>query len=120
MSKNEQTLFSALVALANADGHISPEERAWLREVLDQAGLKGEVSIEHAPPLDREALRQAVKTREDRIALLKFCLMVAMSDGNVAPEEYGFLKMLAQDLEVSEAELEDLRHNTVLAVEPGE
>lgn len=116
----EKTLFTALVATAGADGQISPEERAWLREILKQAGLKAEVSLDHAPPLDRDALRRALAGREDRVAFLKIGLMVAMSDGTVSAPEYDFLKSLAQDLEVSEADLEDLRHETILAVEPGD
>lgn len=120
MKEVERTIFAALVALAKSDGMIDPEERAWLREVLDQAGVAGEVSIEHAPALDHAKLRRLVASREDRLALLKFGLMVTMADGNVSPKEYDFLKVLAGDLEISEEELEQLRHETVLAVEPGD
>jgi len=120
MTKAEKTIFSALVALAAADGPISPEERAWLHEVLEEAGIKRGVSLEHPQPVDRELLRSAVRTREDRLDFLKFGLLVAMADGSVSAAEHDFLKELAQDLDVSEAELEDLRHNTVLAIEPGD
>lgn len=114
---DEQTLFSALVALARADGPISDQERAWLREVLERAGL-GEEEMEGAGSLDREALRRAAPDAESRRTLLRFMLMVSLADGETSAPELGVLREVARDLDVSEAELEEMRRDTVLATEP--
>lgn len=105
----ERAIFSALVGLAKVDGRFTPEERAWILQVVDEADLEAA----ETEPVDREALLQAVATPSDRRDFLKFALTVAMVDGEISDGEVEYLRTLAEDFEVSPAEFHDL-HESVM------
>lgn len=110
MSDNaERAIFSALVGLAKADGKFTPDERAWILQVVDEADL----ADAEGAPVDREALKKAVATPSDRRDLLKFALTVAMVDGEISDAETEYLRQLAEDFQISAAEFRAIHQSVI-------
>ena len=118
MSHNPQKygeqLNALLRKLAEADGIVTQEETSWLKLLKKEFGEGNEGQVEFDP----EALKSVVENSYEAEELLELLLMVSLSDGQTTPPEWHLIQEVAQILGVSAERLEELRSETVLAVDP--
>ena len=107
-------LLALLRRLTEADGTVTHNERAWLKLLQKEFGQK---SAPHAE-FDAEALKAAVEGEGESEELIQLLLMVSLSDGQTTPDEYKLIQEVAKIVDISDEHLEQLRAETVLAVEP--
>jgi len=117
MQEAEKALIKSLVHVIWADGEVSEEERRLLGGVLTQLDLDdkalGEVASMMAEPPDLTNLKESVKDVESRKEIMKVLLAMAMADGKVEISELRFLNKIARQLELSDADLESLKKETI-------
>ncbi len=114
-TEHSRSILNALFQLAQSDGNVSDEEKAWLNKLLEDSGL------DELPTLDIlyfDKLREAIPERDDRERFIQMMLMVSLADGLTSTEELAFIRLVAEELGFTEQELDDFRQNTVLAVDP--
>ena len=123
MNSTESALLKGLVHVIWADGEVTPEERHLLGGVLTQLGMSDEQVAQVAQmmvePPDLSDLKGSVPDHESRLEIVKVLLAMALADGKVDVKELRSLNKIAQLLEVSPAELESLKKETLEAVEGG-
>lgn len=112
--EHASAILNALYQLTQADGQVSQDEKAWLNQLLQNSGLDKMPSMQL---LSFDRLREAVPEHEERLKLIEFMFMVSLVDGQTTPEETAFIDLVAQELEVSPEQVEELRQTTVLAVD---
>ena len=117
MQEAEKALIKSLVHVIWADGEVSEDERRLLGGVLSQLDLDdkalGEVASMMAKPPDLTNLKESVKDVESRKEIMKVLLAMAMADGKVEISELRFLNKIARQLELSDADLETLKKETI-------
>jgi len=117
MQEAEKALIKSLVHVIWADGEVSEDERRLLGGVLTQLDLDdkalGEVASMMAKPPDLTNLKESVKDVESRKEIMKVLLAMAMADGKVEISELRFLNKIARQLELSDADLESLKKETI-------
>lgn len=113
--EHARSILNALYQLAQSDGRVCDEEKAWLNRLLEESGL------EELPILDIlyfDKLKEALPTRDDRARFVQMMLMVSLADGLTSVEELAFIGLVAEELGFTKEELDEFRQNTVLAVDP--
>lgn len=123
MQNSEKALLKSLVHVIWADGEVTDDERRLLGGVLtqldlDEAAIK-EVADMMAQPPSIEDLKSSVKDPETRREVMKVLLAMSMADGKVEISELRFLNKLARQLEISDADLESLKEETLQEIEGG-
>lgn len=117
MQEAEKVLIKSLVHVIWADGEVSEDERRLLGGVLSQLDLDdgqlNEVASMMAKPPDLTNLKESVKDVESRKEIMKVLLAMAMADGKVEISELRFLNKIARQLELSDADLESLKKETL-------
>lgn len=117
MQEAEKVLIKSLVHVIWADGEVSEDERRLLGGVLSQLDLDDgqltEVASMMAKPPDLTNLKESVKDVESRKEIMKVLLAMAMADGKVEISELRFLNKIARQLELSDADLESLKKETL-------
>lgn len=103
--------LAEIVGLLLADEQYSRDEERRLRVVLESAGQKDALPNRKADPpkLQREALSAELTTPESRRDFMEFMLVVADYDWVTQASEVAYLDGLAQHLEVSPEEMEELK-----------
>jgi uncharacterized tellurite resistance protein B-like protein len=99
--------FQNLVAVAYADGSFSEEEMHFLAEKAVDFGLDNEIVdaiIKRAPELEFEVPLNDFE-REDQLSDVVFMSMV---DGNVAEKEYNLCLKIAEKLEFTVKDLDQV------------
>ncbi|BCH23085.1 protein YebE [Mesorhizobium sp. L-8-10] len=97
-------LIRAMIAAANADGHIDDEERKKIADRVSLAGLDGEAQdflmseIEH--PLSIDALVAAAQTEAQKVELYTASRLTIEPDSRA---ERGYLDLLAGRLKLPDA-----------------
>lgn len=123
MQAAEKALIKSLVHVIWADGEVSEDERRLLGGVLSQLDLDDqsltEVAGMMAEPPDLQNLKDSVQDPEARKEIMKVLLAMAMADGKVEIAELRFLNKIARQLEISDADLEKLRNETLEEIEDG-
>jgi uncharacterized membrane protein YebE (DUF533 family) len=98
------TLVRAMIAAANADGHIDDEERKKIADKLTLSGIGAEaerfLNDEIAKPLSIEELVAAVETDAQKIELYTASRLTIDPDSRV---ERGYLDLLAGRLKLPDA-----------------
>lgn len=109
-----QQLLALIRKLTEADGDITSTERSWLRL------LKKEFGTGESPDaaFDPEVLKRAVEGEGESVELIQLLLMVSLADGQTTPNELKLIADVAELVGISSERLEQLRRDTVLAVEP--
>lgn len=124
MQNTEKALLKSLIHVIWADGEVSSEEQRLLHGILNQLQLdaaeKREVAemLADQPPR-MEDLRQLAGDMEGRKEIMKVLLAMAMADGHIELTEIRFLEKIARNLEISDADLEQLRNETLQETEGG-
>lgn len=109
-----QQVLGLIRKLTEADGDVTRNERSWLRL------LKREFGAENAPDarFDPEVLKATIQDAGEAKELVQLLLMVSLSDGQTTPEEWSLIQEVAGLVNIERSQLEELRSETVLAVEP--
>lgn len=98
-----EKLLRAMVSVAKADGHVTPEERARIDEALGRMGLDAEaaelISAELDAPLDVRRIAGLASSPEEATEIYAASLLVADEQ---SLEEKGYLAMLAAALNLEE------------------
>ncbi|MBX3226460.1 MAG: hypothetical protein KIT84_32635 [Labilithrix sp.] len=97
------TMLRAMHAVAQADGAITPKERALLEVSRD--ALRLDVQLADLAPLD---LAEAEGEGGERI--VQAMILMAIMDGAAAPEEAALVKAVADRAKVDDARVANLRH----------
>lgn len=117
MQETEKALIKGLVHVIWADGEVNEDERRLLGGVLTQLSLDEksihEVSSMMSKPPDLTNLKESVKDMEARREIMKVLLAMAMADGRIDISELRFLHKFARQLELTEADLEKLKNETI-------
>ncbi|MEZ4315972.1 MAG: TerB family tellurite resistance protein [Myxococcota bacterium] len=110
----------ALLAMnmANADGHITDEERAAIRAFIlehvtdadegmaDKALHEAEEAVRSEAKVDAAVVAvRAVSSEDQRRLLVELLVHVAQVDGVVKPEEVAFMQRVGNELGLSEADV---------------
>lgn len=98
--------LAAMRDVALADGVVSDEEQLMLRIHGELFGLEDE--LDAVPPLDLDALAVALADPAHRAALVQRLVMMAMLDGEVAPEEIARTRAIASRLGVLEPAIQQM------------
>ncbi len=96
-------LLQALKTVAMADGTFALKEQAMLiasAELLEQP-----TDIAELATVTGEELAAAIRNPEARVLALKACLVMAIVDGQISPEEWKVLSELRAALAIDEAQL---------------
>ena len=121
MNITEQALLKGLVHVIWADGEVTDDERDLLGSVLVQLGSTPaqvkEVAQMMIDPPDLGDLKSAVPDHGSRLELLRILLAMAHADGKVAGAEMRLLEKMAQQLDVTLAELEAIKCETMETME---
>ncbi|PTE14146.1 tellurite resistance TerB family protein [Pseudogemmobacter blasticus] len=92
-------LVQAMVSVAKADGHVTPDERARIDEALQRMGLEAEaealIKAELDAPLDVRRIAGLARSPEEAAEIYAASLLVA---DDQSLEEKGYLAMLAAAL----------------------
>lgn len=123
MQEAEKALVKSLVHVIWADGEVSDDERRLLGGVLTQLDLDDkslrEVAGMMEQPPELTNLKEAVKDAEARKEIMKVLLAMSMADGKVDVSELRFLNKIARHLDLSDADLEALKQETLQEIEGG-
>lgn len=118
MSTDKQEYGRQLLALirklTESDGTVTRNERAWLGLLRQEFGMKEAPGAD----FDAQALKAAVQGENEARELVQLLLMVSLSDGQTTPDEWSLIQEIGRLVGVSDEQLETLRRETVLAVEP--
>lgn len=109
-----QQLLALIRKLTEADGDVTSNERSWLRLLKKEFG---QTEAPHAE-FDPEILKRAVEGEDESVELIQLLLMVSLADGQTTPNELKLISDVADLVGISSEQLEQLRRETVLAVEP--
>lgn len=99
--------FQNLVAVAYADGNFFEDEMHFLAEKAVEFGLDNDIveaTIKRAPELEFEVPLNDVD-REDQLSDVVFMSMV---DGNVAEKEYNLCLKIAEKLDFTKRDLDEI------------
>ncbi len=114
-------VLRASCCVAGADGDCSPEELAILKDLAANVGV-GQASFEAIiaraiddPDFYKQQFRILKSQPREAMTTL---LMVAMADRRVDVKEAKVLQTLAANLELSQAEFDDLVQNAAANVQP--
>jgi uncharacterized tellurite resistance protein B-like protein len=123
LQESEKALVKSLVHVIWADGEVTDDERRLLGGVLtqlqlDDASIK-EVAQMMAQPPSIEDLKNSIKDAETRKEIMKVLLAMSMADGKVEISELRFLNRIARQLDISDADLEQLKNETLQEIEGG-
>lgn len=107
MTKQEETLLKALIAMIQADGIIAPEETGLLAQVLrrldmepDDIALAGSW-LTKPQELDPQELREAFQDPQEREFVTGLLLELAQADSNIDHQEITLLNQLVSALSTS-------------------
>lgn len=122
MDNNEQILLKALVQMIWADGEVDRNEQAMLGQILAQLGIDadeiaqvGELMKTEKVP-DADSFREQVPDPEDRFEMLSSLVAMAAIDGEISFSEVVFLKKMAEVLEISQEQLQELQDEAMEAI----
>ncbi len=107
----ESHCLSALWSLAEADGLVSAEERGLFDTFQRVMGGKP------AQSLDFEQLAREVPGQLERVELIRLLLMLAIADGKTSALEMKFVLDIAEELSVSRAQVDEMRHQAYLSAD---
>ena len=94
-------------------GDVTGEESSWLSLVRKEFGQSEDNS-----EFDPAVLKAAVEDDDDAEELISLLLMVSLADGQTTPGEYELITRVGGLVGVSAERVEELRSETVLAVDP--
>lgn len=100
--------------LTESDGDVSQNEKAWLKLLKQELGQFDHPDAEFDP----EVLKRAVEGEDESVELIQLLLMVSLADGQTTPDEWKLISDVADFVGISNEQLEKLRQETVLAVDP--
>ncbi len=117
MSKDDkqygQQVLRLIKKLVETDGDVTGEESSWLSLVRKEFGQSEDNS-----EFDPAVLKAAVEDDDDAEELISLLLMVSLADGQTTPGEYELIIRVGGLVGVSAERVEQLRAETVLAVDP--
>lgn len=104
MTKQEEILLKALIAMIQADGIIAPEETGLLAQVLNRMEMEPEDIalagswLTTAQVVDTDELRAAFTDAKEREVVTGLFLELASADSNVDHQEITLLNQLVTAL----------------------
>lgn len=126
MDAKSREIVKSLAEMAWADGVVSPEERALLLKILIEAGANPEDADEieqllaapSANVLSEPAqLGRVELDHEGKLSVMRALLIMSFMDGVLSFAEFGQIERVAQELEISSDELDELRAEASSAAE---
>ena len=110
----QEQLLALMRRLSQADGLTTDEEVSWLK------ALEQEFGADSAPnaTFDADTLRRVVDGEGQAEELIELLLMVSLADGQTTPEEWRLIQEVGSIVGLDPAEVERLRSQTILAVDP--
>lgn len=126
MDVRSREIVKSLAEMAWADGVVSPEERALLLKILIEAGANPDDTeeLEHllaAPSADVLSepahLGRIELDHEGKLSVMRALLIMSFMDGALSFAEFGQLERVAQELEISQEEIDVLRAEALAAAE---
>ncbi len=96
-------LMRALWTVANADGVFARREQAML--LSSGQMLDVDIDIQELTEIDADELADRIETPANRIVAAKACLVMAIVDGSISPEEWQVLAAYRVALGVSDADM---------------
>lgn len=110
--KLSQSLISAMIGAAKADGHVTPDERERIGQALSKLTIEGDqrafIEEELAKPLDVGAIAAMASSEEHKVEIYAASLIAVDPEG---PAEKGYLAMLAARLGLDPRLVEHLHAN---------
>ncbi|MCD6498144.1 MAG: TerB family tellurite resistance protein [Deltaproteobacteria bacterium] len=106
MPKLKIEVVRALLALAHADDHVSPDEQRLLDFLLDSYGLTDEdkVAIQktaHHPTLNEQELANHLQTEPEREQAYELAVLLSLMDGEQQFEESQMLTKIREALHIA-------------------
>lgn len=128
MDSKSREIVKSLAEMAWADGVVSPEERALLLKFLIEAGANPEDADEierliAAPSPSADVFSEPAQLsrveldHEGKLNVMRALLIMSLMDGVLSFAEFGQLERVAQELEISSDELDELRAEALTAAE---
>lgn len=123
MDDTERLMMKGLVEVIWADGEVDDREREMLGGILAQLGCSAEeigevgkmmMGVRSAPEEFQEKLPDDEESRRE---IMKVMLAMALADGRVDVGEVRFLNRMAYHLQIDDAELDDLKRETLASLE---
>ncbi|MGE0491688.1 MAG: TerB family tellurite resistance protein [Vulcanimicrobiota bacterium] len=113
MDEQDRLILRSLVQMMWADGEVNERERDLLGKMLVELGVtEGDIKdvaamLTHPESLDVEALRGRIPEVEERLAVVKAMLAMAMADGVLELSETRLMSRLSDVLELSDQQMEE-------------
>lgn len=126
MDAKSREIVKSLAELAWADGVVSPDERALLLRILVEAGTDPDdvQEFDHllaAPSADVMSepanLADLNLDQEGKHNVMRALLIMSFMDGTLSFAEFDHLERVAQELELTDDELDVLRTEAISAAE---
>lgn len=126
MDEQSREIIKAMIEMAWADGHASPEESGLLIRAFSEAGAGTEeletlhrllersdgIEPQEAAHIDPSGLDE-----EKRLGVMRALLIVSFMDGHVSFAEYAQIERWQATLEVTPEQMEVLRSEALAAAE---
>ncbi|MCA9690330.1 MAG: TerB family tellurite resistance protein [Myxococcales bacterium] len=102
--REAMALLQALKTVAIADGEFARREQATLLSAAEMLGV--DVDIVELPSITPDELAGQLPGRARRLVTVKACLVMAIVDGTISPEEWQVLTEYRAALSISDSEME--------------
>lgn len=116
MDDSNRQIVRRLVKMAQADGEVSPEERALLLSAIQAAGASAdeeELAEMLSHPGDDDDLSELDEER--RASVMRALLIMSFMDGRLSFAEFSQIEKAQKDLQISEQQMEILRVEAIEA-----
>ncbi len=118
MDERQKEVIKGLVKMAWADGEVSEAEQTMLTSILLRMGCSEEEveGLGEEPPEDPR-LDEVLPDKESRISTMRALITMSFVDGVLSFAEFDYIQAAAEQLGVTDDELEQLRQEALAAVE---
>lgn len=111
-------IIKSLVKMAWADGEVSGKEQELLAAILLKMGCSEEEvdGLGEAPEEDPR-LDEVLPDKESRLNIMRALMTMSFVDGILSFDEFAYINRLAEQLDISNDELETLRQEALVAAD---
>jgi uncharacterized tellurite resistance protein B-like protein len=123
MDDQSRQIIKAMVEMAWADGHASPEESSLLVRALQEAGANPNDVEEFGKLLSRPNDGEAAQIDpshldpDKRLSVMRALLIMSFMDGHVSFAEYSQIERWQKELEIAPEQMEILRAEALAAAD---
>ncbi|MCA9793379.1 MAG: TerB family tellurite resistance protein [Candidatus Eremiobacteraeota bacterium] len=118
MDAQNKEIIKSLVKMAWADGEVSHKEQELLAAILLKMGCSEEEvdGLGEAPEEDPR-LDEVLPDKESRMNIMRALMTMSFVDGILSFDEFAYINRLAEQLDISNDELETLRQEALVAAD---